>query len=134
MRCRDKLEPIAWQEHQSAIEYLTVNVDSGIAAGKTFGSYVVHSVTRTGAPAGNYTFHVTSPTAGLVALKRNGVQVSTLNYVWTTTVSASNPAQYYTFNFPGYFSITVRKAGTGTMNLYGMNLSIFNGTEALWVP
>jgi len=62
------------------------------------------------------------------------VTVTTLSYSWLTTVSASNPAQYYTFTFPGYFSITVRKAGTGTMNLYAMDQSIFSGHEVLWVP
>src|SRR5262249_6399583 len=97
--------------------------DGGIialVAGGTYAPYVVETITMEGAPSGNYTFHVASATAGSVDLLRDGVVVTSLAYDWSTTVSATNAAMFYTFDFAGYFRITVRKSGTGTMNLYAM--------------
>ena len=104
-----------------------------ITAGGTYAPYVVESIAMTGAPNGAYTFHVTSPTAGSVELRRDGSPVTTLSYVWQTTVSATDSNMFYTFQFAGYFSITIRKAGTGTMNLYAMDQSIFDGAHVLTV-
>jgi hypothetical protein len=86
-----------------------------------------------GAPNGAYTFHVTSPTAGSVELRRDGTQVATLAYNWQTTVSATDPGRFHTFGFAGYFDVTIRKAGSGTINLYGMDQSIFSGMHVLTV-
>ena len=86
-----------------------------------------------GAPDGSYTFHVTSPTAGSVDLRRDGSPVTTVTYDWTTTVSATNSNMFYPFSFAGYFNITIRKAGTGTINLYAMDQSIFDGIHVLTV-
>ncbi len=105
-----------------------------IEAGGTYGDYAVVDVTIGAAAAGDYTFHVADPRAGEVEVRLDGATVATLAYPWGTTVSASDPAQFYTFDFPELFSITVRRAGTGTANLYGLDHSIFDGARILRVP
>jgi hypothetical protein len=104
-----------------------------ITAGGTYTPYAVESIVLGGAPSGAYTFHVTSPTAGSVELRRDGAPVTTLVYNWQTTVSATDPGMFHSFNFAGYFNITVRKAGSGTINLYAMDQSIFSGMHVLTV-
>ena len=59
--------------------------------------------------------------------------VDASTYDWTTTVSATNSNMFYTFSFAGHFNITIRKAGTGTINLYAMDQSIFDGAHVLTV-
>ncbi len=117
--------------HSLSISEETAIPLNPIVEGRTYGEYVVEGIEYTGAQPGKYTFHVEYPTADQVELRKDGSPVVTSNYIWWTTVSADDATQFYTFYFPGYFSITVRKAGTGTMNLYAMNHSIFNGIESL---
>ncbi len=99
-----------------------------LKAESTYGDYLLKAITMHGAPAGNYTFHVANPQAGVVDLRRNGVKVMSLSYNWKTTISNDNP---YVFSFAGYFDISVAKAGSGTMNLYQLNKTIFDGKHML---
>jgi VCBS repeat-containing protein len=99
-----------------------------------YGYYIVEDITTYSPPWGDYTFRLNSPTAGEVILHRNNIPVYTLQYNWQTTVHASDPSMFYTFDFPGFFSITIRKGGTGTINLYRMNSSIFDGNHHLLFP
>ncbi len=93
-----------------------------------------------GAPPGDYRFVYVGPfdptetamATVLVCLGEGEVQM--LTYPWHTTVSGQASGLSFTFEFPALFSITVMKAGTGTMNLFGMPESIFDGQHALPVP
>jgi hypothetical protein len=101
----------------------------------TYGFYTVAEIiVLDGAPCGRYTFHVTSPTAGEVTLQRDGVPVAITTYFWRETISATDPMMFHSFQFGGYFMITVRKAGMGTINLGAMDQSIFDGMRTLLVP
>lgn len=117
----------------TATESLLPGNQSTILAGETFGEYAVDGIEMKGAPVGVYTFHVLNPTDGKVYLLKDGSRVYSLDYDWLTTISGTDSSRFYTFDFPGYFSITIRKAGPGTMNLYGVDNSIFNGIEHLSV-
>ena len=103
-----------------------------IAKGLTGSKYKVVDVqVAAGCSGGTYTFLSTSGTGGSVALFKDGVQQKTLSYVWTTTVGAGLE---YKFDFgTSYFSITVTRAESGTMNLYGMPEFIFDGKATLVV-
>ena len=89
-----------------------------------------------GAPCGAYTFTVSDPMATEVELRHAGSTdvVATADYLWRTTVSATDSTMYATFHFAGYFDVVVRKAGSGTENLYDLMLAIFDGTKVLVVP
>jgi hypothetical protein len=123
----------------AAAEAVTCHDELGnaekIEAGKTYGEYAVETITLLGAPCGVYTFSVASPTAGHVDMKKSGdTTVVGADYGWQTTVSATDSAQFYKFHFAGYVDLTGRKAGSGTINLYDLDMSIFDGARVLVVP
>ena len=109
---------------------------STFVAGQTYGEYAVVSVALMGAPCGAYTFTVSDPMGTQVELRRAGstTVVAAADYLWRTTVSATDATMYATFHFAGYFDVVVRKAGSGTENLYDLMLAIFDGTKVLVVP
>jgi hypothetical protein len=78
---------------------------------------------------------VQSTTSNSVQLRdRGGNAVSTISYVWQTAVSATDPAQFYKFHFAGFLDLTIRKAGSGTINLYDIDQFIFDNKKVLVVP
>ena len=87
--------------------------------------------------SGTYTFvylsplHPTESMIALVLACRNGKPATLLNYPWQTTVSDAAHGLSFTFEFTGMFAIEVRKAGTGTINLWDMPASIFDGHYSL---
>jgi hypothetical protein len=109
---------------------------STLVAGQTYGEYVLESVSIMGAPCGAYTFTVPSPTGDDVELRRTGstAVIAHAMYDWRMTISATDSTMYATIHFAGYFDLVVRKAGTGTENLYDLMLAIFDGTKVLVVP
>jgi hypothetical protein len=122
-----------------ATDAQSCSVDAGAAstlvAGEAYGEYVLESVSLAGAPCGTYTFTVQSPQANDVELRRAGSSavVAHASYDWLMTVSATDPTKYATFHFAGYFDLVVRKLGSGTINLYDLDLAIFDGTKTLVV-
>ena len=105
---------------------------STVVVGKDYGSYKVTALSIDGkAQPGSYTFYASRGNAGSVDLKLNGSIVYTLRYNWQAKVGAGN---VYTFEFPGYLQLSVTRAKRGTMNLYGMPESIFDGRETIVVP
>jgi hypothetical protein len=117
----------------------TCPADAGTStflAGETYGEYAVESISLMGAPCGSYTFTVSDPMGTAVALRRVGspTVVAQADYLWRTTVSATDSTMYATFHFAGHFDVVVRKAGSGTENLYDLMLAIFDGTKVLVVP
>ncbi len=111
---------------------------TAITVGPDFGNYAIDSITDNGAPAGIYTFYTTAGDAGSVTLYQNGKAVSTISYIWQTTVSGSNvkPLLSYTFTFPGYLGVTVQAGSVyvnGTLNLYDLPASIFNDSDYISV-
>ena len=94
-----------------------------IIEGGEYGSYIVDDVTIKGGIVGTYTFYAENGNDGYVELYHNGQYVEKINYNWQTTVTST---QTYTFNF-SIAKITVKKAGTGSINLYNMPQSIFDG-------
>jgi pilus assembly protein FimV len=115
-------------------------IDAGasptLVASETYGEYVLESVTLAGAPCGAYTLTVQAPKADDVELRRAGSNavLAHASYDWLMTVSATDATKFATFHFAGYFDLVVRKAGSGTENLYDLNLEIFDGTKLLVVP
>ncbi len=104
---------------------------TAINVNEDYGNYTVQSIALVGAPPGIYTFYTSAGDAGSVTLLQNGQSVSTISYIWQTTVSGSNtsPVQSYTFTFPGYLNINVRAGSAfvnGTLNLYDMPGAIFD--------
>jgi subtilisin family serine protease len=104
-----------------------------IVEGLVYGDYLVTEL-RANHPRtspGTYTFFAAAGNDGFVTLRLDGAPVATLSYIWQTTVGAG---QDFTFEFPCALDITVTKAGSGTINLYGMPESIFDGVETVVVP
>jgi hypothetical protein len=126
-------------ESDVAVEKAACSADAGsdeqLLAGHTYGEYAVESIDLLGAPCGVYTLWVQSSTSNSVQLRdRGGAAVATVSYAWQTTVSATDPAQFYKFHFAGYLDLTVRKSGSGTINLYDIDQFIFDNKKVLVVP
>jgi hypothetical protein len=102
----------------------------------TYGFYTYPSVTVSETCAdGTYTFTCTSATAGEVFLHKDGVQVSSLSYSWTSKAYHYSSGAAVIFDFgANYFTIAVAKATGGSMNFAGMTSSIFDGAHSLRVP
>ena len=104
-------------------------VEENIEPGGTYGAYSVESISLMGAPAGDYTFHVADPVAGMVEVRRDATSVATVEYTWSATVT---PVDSYSVVFPDLFTISVL-ASAGSHNLYGIDQSIFDGARFLRV-
>ena len=102
-----------------------------IVVGETYGSYVVDSMSTSGVEPGVYSFYAEKGNDGYVKLYKDGIYVETLNYEWITTVTSKTA---YTFNFSNGISIAVRKAGTGSINLYNMPSSTFDNSHLISIP
>jgi len=102
--------------------------------GATYGAFVLVSITDLGAPAGIYTFESAGPMGPTVDLRRDGSIVNTQSYAWTTTIGSVGSGLEYTFTFPGYFDVVVAKAGSGTRNLFEVNVDLLDGVKIWTVP
>jgi len=114
-----------------------------VTAGGVYDPYEVSALSIDGAPSGTYTFAFlgpcqrtipVDPSAATVMLQRNGVDAIAVTYSWQTTVSDAAHGLSHAFEFPGYLELTVRKTGTGTINLFDLPDSLFDGAHAIDVP
>ena len=100
-----------------------------IREGSTHGDFVISQINNIGASPGHYSFEVSSPTAGSVSLKRDGVVQTTAPYLWRATVTETVEAGVI---IPGFFQLFFRSR-LGSRNLFALNESIFDDGKVLRV-
>jgi hypothetical protein len=110
--------------------------------GSIAGDYTIDEITNDGVDAGRYSFPFvggldpTDGPTGQVALCRDDLQLEVLSYLWQTTVSQKQTGLFFDFVFDEGITLRVREAGdgVGTMNLFNMPQSFFDGQRVLDVP
>lgn len=94
-----------------------------------YGEYLVTNVSK--GPSGTYSFF-SKGGQGLTSatLCRDGSPVSAVAYPWQETIGVGHE---HTFSFPGGVDITLASVA-GTLNLYGIDTSVFDGHHTWVVP
>ena len=116
---------------------LCVAPSTRVEDGFTDAYYVVKNVRVEGAPSGEYRFFGVHPEPPLqvvtLHLAHDCEEVATLDYFWGDTIRSDGEGNGHEFAFPGYFRFDVYKRSGGSINLYHLPESLFDGAHVLVV-
>lgn len=108
-----------------------------VEEGWTDDYYVVKNFRFEGAPSGEYRLFGVHPEPPLqivtLHLAHDCAEVATLDYFWSTEIRSEGEGTGHELVFPGWFRFEVFKRSGGSINLYHLPESLFDGTHVVVV-